>query len=290
MKAPHFLPYQGSKRKVADQIIQHIPKSAQYNTLYEPFAGSAAFSLFALTTRPDSFNRIVLGESYTPLAEIWRMVIECPNSLVEQYEKLWCQQSDCKKENNDFYLKVREEFNVTLDPSSLLFLAARCVKNSIRFNSMGEFNQSADKRRKGVKPNTMAKNVFEVHELIKGRSEMLNADFMDIFNKATADDIVYCDPPWLGITNTTNKRYYQQLDLDRFVNGLELLNSKSVDFLVSFDGMRGEKDYGGDLPSYLNLKKVYIDGGVSSQSVLNGMKERTLESLYISESLCHKLN
>ena len=44
-------------------------------------------------------------------------------------------------------------------PHHLLYLLARCVKASIRYNTDGDFNQSPDNRRKGMHPATMRQNI-----------------------------------------------------------------------------------------------------------------------------------
>ncbi|CAH7346900.1 Site-specific DNA-methyltransferase (adenine-specific) [Vibrio chagasii] len=284
MNTPHFLPYQGSKRKVAGLIIDNIPRERKFKTLYEPFAGSAAFTLHALS-HSSMFENAILGEVYKPLADIWQMVLSDPRGLAKQYEHLWEVQSDDQGFNKEHYLKVRSEFNQDEDPAKLMFLIAKCVKNSIRFNSKGEFNQGADNRRKGVHPDKMSINIQSVHQVVAGRTAVYNADYMDLFEMCSSGDLVYCDPPWVGVTNTKNKRYHQQLDIDKFVAGLELLNKKEVDFLVSFDGVRGGQSYSEGLPEHLNLSRVLLDGGLSTQSLLNGVKEHTFESLYMSRSL-----
>lgn len=40
---PHIVQYQGSKRILAPQILQYIPK--KFNRLIEPFAGMAAITI-----------------------------------------------------------------------------------------------------------------------------------------------------------------------------------------------------------------------------------------------------
>jgi len=47
MGIPHPIPYQGSKRNLAPDIMRYFP--ADVDTLIEPFAGSAAITLTAAT-------------------------------------------------------------------------------------------------------------------------------------------------------------------------------------------------------------------------------------------------
>ena len=53
--------------------------------------------------------------------------------------------------------------------------------------------------------------------------------------------------------------------------------------------MTGDKIHGQDLPQSLNLHKILIEVGRSSQSTLLGKEDITYESLYLSNSLIEKL-
>jgi len=46
---PHPIPYQGSKRNLAADILRYFPQ--KFGTLYEPFAGSAAITIAAAVNR-----------------------------------------------------------------------------------------------------------------------------------------------------------------------------------------------------------------------------------------------
>jgi len=44
-RLPHPIPYQGSKRNLAPDILRYFPE--QVDVMYEPFAGSAAMTIAA---------------------------------------------------------------------------------------------------------------------------------------------------------------------------------------------------------------------------------------------------
>ncbi len=56
-------------------------------------------------------------------------------------------------------------------------------------------------------------------------------------------------------------------------------------FAISYDGKRGNKTFGKELPEELGLEKIEIKVGRSSQATLLGRQEITVESLYLSSSL-----
>ncbi|MBT9548985.1 MAG: DNA adenine methylase [Candidatus Sericytochromatia bacterium] len=281
MTVPHPIPYQGSKRKLASDILVHFPN--QLNTLYEPFSGSAALTLSAAYFH--KAKNYCISDCLSPLIEIWQMILKHPDELAKQYHEIWYQQLGNEKE---FYAQIRNEYNRDHEPAKLLYLIARCVKNSIRFNSSGDFNQSPDNRRKGMHPDKMKHNILGAHHLLKDSTKAVSADYSEMLDKAKSGDLVYMDPPYQGVSNKRDPRYYEQLDFDKFVNELDKLNKKNVDYIVSFDGSCGNKVYGSDLPKYLELTKIDVIAGRSSQATLNGSDDITIESLYLSRNIAPK--
>lgn len=67
------------------------------------------------------------------------------------------------------------------------------------------------------------------------------------------------------------------MDFEKFVEKFTKLNARGVNFIVSYDGMTGDKT--------IALSYIYINAGLSAQATLNGKKEITYESLYISKNL-----
>lgn len=111
---------------------------------------------------------------------------------------------------------------------------------------------------------------------------------MQVLKNAGPDDLVYMDPPWQGTSLKKDPRYAFLLDLDDLISGLTELNERNVPYLLSFDGTCGDKSYGKELPEFLQLEKVGLNAGRSSQAILLGRDDVTIESLYISPALSDK--
>jgi len=122
---PHPIPYQGSKRSLAPLIGRYVP--AEVATWFEPFAGSAAMSLWVAHHRRPS--RIVLGDSLAPMAELWRALIEHPSETAARYAEVWRGQ---ELGEMGYFNEVRDRFNRDRDPVDLLYVLCRCVKNAVR--------------------------------------------------------------------------------------------------------------------------------------------------------------
>ena len=283
MKVPHPIPYQGSKRNLASQILAYFPQ--RMDTLIEPFAGSGAITLAA--AGQGFAERFHLNDLNQPLINLWRMIVEEPHKLAKQYETIWRAQHGDRRE---YYDKIRDEFNQSRKPRHFLYLLARCVKASVRYNASGEFNQSPDNRRMGTLPETMREQILGASFLLQGKTGFGAEDYRAAMARATADDLIYLDPPYQGVCGERDPRYLKGVLFDEFVEALEVLNTRDISYIVSYDGRTGDKVHGRPIPRDLRLRHIELDAGRSSQETLLGRAAVTYESLYLSPSLTERLN
>lgn len=282
MSVPHPIPYQGSKRKLAPQILKFFPPSM--TRLIEPFAGSAAVSIAAMYQH--RVNNVLLNDLNVPLIQLWNEILSTPEKIAASYTVLWNMQ---RGQERDYYDWVRQQFNHTQRPDYFLYLLARCVKAAVRYNTKGEFNQSPDNRRKGTKPDTMRKHIMGAAQLLHGKTITCAKDYREILAEAKPSDLIYFDPPYQGVSGKRDPRYLGGFSYEGFVETLRELNQQRIAYIVSYDGKSGTKSYGKLLPSGLNLKHIELDAGRSSQATLLGRTNRTLESLYLSPTLVEQL-
>lgn len=282
---PHIVQYQGSKRILAPQILRYMPR--KFARLVEPFAGMAAITI--AVAKQERAERYVINDINKPLVGVLQSAIEAPLELVSSYSAVWNEQFDEGQDSVEHFYKVREDFNRgNQSPANMLYLLARCVKGSVRYGSNGLFNQSPDKRRNGTSPKTLKPNVDAISYYLKGRTTFMSKDYREVLEECQPGDIVYMDPPYQGVSNVRDSRYFSGIDYHEFVKAIDQLNCRGIDFLISYDGKCGDKEYGEDLPEELGLQKVLLKAGLSSQSLLLGKKEVTYEALYISRGLQQK--
>lgn len=280
---PHPIPYQGSKRNLAHRIIGYFPKDA--DRLIEPFAGSAAITIAAASQKKVKY--FTINDINVALMDLWKQIINNPDDISDAYARLWIAQQGRERL---FYDEIRDKFNKTHRPDYFLYLVARCVKASIRYNSFGEFNQSPDNRRKGTHPRTMRRNIVQASRLLKSKVAIECVDYRTILNLAVPKDIIYMDPPYQGVCNGRDQRYVQDIVFGEFIDALSNLNNKNISYILSYDGKCGLKTYGNLLPDSLGLTHVELPAGRSTQSTLLGRKDYTIESLYLSPALISRLH
>lgn len=274
---PHVIPYQGSKRRLADDILRYVPNHVE--RLIEPFCGSAAVSLAVAARFPEV--DLLLNDSHPALMALWEAVMTSPSELAAAYERHWTAQQGREQ---DYYIGVRQAFNSDPTADRLLFLLARCAKAAVRYNRDGAFNQSADQRRKGARPSTTRRRIDCVSALLRGRVRLSCADYADIVREAGPNDVVYMDPPYQGARGASS-RYEPGFDHERFCVALRALNDAGTAYLVSYDGPA----HGSRLPDDLDLTCVRLRAGRSAQGTLLGRSVETVESLYVSRSVARRL-
>lgn len=277
------MPYQGSKRNLADQILRFFP--GNFDRLIEPFAGSAAMTIAsAYYFKADKF---VINDINAPLMELWDTIINFPESIIKSYHDIWHGQHGNEEE---YYYEIRDKFNETKKPEYLLFLLAKCVKAAVRYNAQGGFNQSPDKRRLGRNPQMMRDDILRVSQLLKGKTKIYSVDYSAVLEDATAGDLIYMDPPYQGTGLNGGFNYAGNIEFDNFAVSLFDLNRRNIPYILSFDGRTGNKTFGNPLPVNLNLTKIEINAGRSSQATLLNRKEITFEAIYLSPSLVEKID
>lgn len=278
IRLPHPIPYQGSKRSLAPLIAPYVPQDIE--CWYEPFAGSAAMTLWAASKGVAA--RYVIGDVLEPISALWSAIVSDPEGTANRYREIWTGQATA---GDDYFNTVRSRYNEGRDPVDLLYLICRCVKNAVRFSQKGNFTQSHDKRRLGVKPDKMQTAIADAAYLLHGKIEIRHGDWLATTEDAGSSDFIYMDPPYLGTTVGRDKRYAEQLELARLTAGLAELRTRNIRFALSYDGMTGEKVYGEPLPDHLGLTRLLLHAGKSSQATLAGRSEETVESLYLSPGL-----
>jgi DNA adenine methylase len=279
---PHPIPYQGSKRALAAKILSFFPNDAP--RLIEPFAGSAAVSLAALHMQ--HVSTVVMGDADAALMQLWSEIISKPEELSDAYQFLWTEQTGKEREYYDY---IRAEFNKTHRSDYFLYLLARCVKAAVRYNAKGEFNQSPDNRRRGANPKTVRSHLLRSSQLLRNRSNLVCKDYRETLDSVNANDIVYLDPPYQGVCQKRDPRYKSKVAFDDFVASLQSLNTRQISYIVSYDGKTGTKSHGKILPISLELGHFEIPAGRSAQATLLGYDASTIESLYLSPALIHRI-
>lgn len=278
---PTLVQYQGSKRKLAPAILEYMPRRS--SRLVEPFCGMASVT-FAVAQKgmADSFW---LNDLNKDVIAVLQTAIEEPDELIARYGEVWEAQFADPEGHVHHFFRMRDIYNEgNADPAVFLYLVARCVKGAVRYSANG-MNQSPDKRRHGTKPSTMAANIRSISGLLKGRTRFTSMDYGEVLAQCGDGDMVYMDPPYQGTSGKKDSRYISGVSVDDLEAKLRDLDARGVNYLLSYDGVCGDKNYGRELADDLKCSKMLLNAGRSAQATLLGRKDVTYEALYLSERL-----
>lgn len=190
-----FLKWAGGKYKIIDRILMALPGGRR---LIEPFAGSGAVFLNA------DFDDYLIADTNSDLIQLYQQVQRNGREFADYASELF------KPENNTehtFY-DLRAEFNASTDPvrksALFVYLNRHCFNGLCRYNSKGQFNVPFGRYAKTTFPHV---EMLNFHTRSK-RASFKVSDFREVMGQATSGSVIYCDPPYVPLSETANFSSY----------------------------------------------------------------------------------
>lgn len=259
-----LIKWTGSKRSMAAKIISYFPN--EIKTYYEPFCGGGSV-FFTLLKSDKKIDNFIISDKNSSLIEIYKLVRDNPESLIEEYSKHW----GILQDNPKHFYTCRDEYNSTKCPILFYFLTRTCYNGTIRYNSKGEFNTSHHFGRPGMNPREVAETIRYYNSLMLGRDiEFISQSFENVTPK-NDKDVIYVDPPY---TNT-KALYFGNISLKEF---LTWLNQVQCSWFMNINGVSGkDNEENIDIPF---TEKVLLPSGNSAFSRLKGNHVKVSEYFY----------
>lgn len=205
-KARPFIKWAGGKSRVAVRIKSFFPKD--FNAYYEPFLGSAAlyFAVSPRTGRLNDSNRALIDTYKVVRDNVEELIVELKIIQSEYYSLA---SIDLKKE---YYLARRVEFNVvhtrlsTRKSALFIFLNKTGFNGMYRENKSGQYNIPFGKHDHPL--------ICDEANLRAVSSDLQDIDltstsYEDAIRDAKSGDLVYLDPPYYPLTDTSKFTEYQ---------------------------------------------------------------------------------
>ena len=193
-KVTRFLRYPGSKRRMLNFLMQHLPEGKKVGGRYiEPFVGSGAV-YFSLLPR-----EAILADINPDLVNLFNGIKKYPRGVWEEY----CKYGETKED----YDRARSSRPRSLKSKAarVLFLNRTCFKGMWRTNKYGEFNVGyGGQERRWV---ISEKNLIDVSNALK-KAEIVCSDFENTIKQAKKGDFIFLDPPYRpGACEEINEHY-----------------------------------------------------------------------------------
>lgn len=189
-----YLKWAGSKTKLVSTIASLIPSSFQPQRLIEPFVGSGAVALNL------GIPCALLGDSNPDVIAAHREAVSDPQLFVSRLRKLFTPESNTP----GAFSTLRDEFNgcqdLTRRAELFVYLNRHSFNGLVRYSKTGRFNAPFGKI---PAPYLPACEVLEFSQRLQF-AKFIVSDFRDVMAEARAGDLVYCDPPYLPLSDSAN--------------------------------------------------------------------------------------
>lgn len=212
---------QGKKTKLVSHIKELYSKLKLDNSVYyEPFMGSG---VVGFNIEPE---KAVFSDNNPYIINFYNSI---KNKIINhKIVKDFLEESglELKKNGKDYYNLVRDRFNKDGNILDFLFLNRCCFNGLMRFNRNGKFNVPYCKKDDRFSQSYITKivnQVKKVEELLDRHPDwqFICSDWKDIVKDAKEEDIIYCDPPYLGLFST----YYTEYDINNEKELQDFLNN-----------------------------------------------------------------
>jgi len=190
-----YLQWPGGKSHIVTALRAFLPPGRR---LIEPFVGAG--SVFLNTDYPE----YLLGDVNEDLILVHRTLQAYGDAFINACRELFI------PENNTLerYYALRDEFNSTVDPwrraALFVYLNRHGIHGLMRYNRRGVFNTPFGYRKRIYFPETEMRLFAECAK----HATFVHADFRDLMSEARPGDVVYCDPPYVPLSDTANFTEY----------------------------------------------------------------------------------
>lgn len=196
-----FTKWTGGKRQLLPVLKEYMPK--QYNRYFEPFVGGGAL-FFELAP-----ENALINDFNSELINAYKQIKDNPQELIDLLE------IHQKNNSKDYYLDIRSvdrdgrfELMSAVERAARILYMLRVDFNGLyRVNSKNQFNVPYGKYKN---PRIVdAPLLNEVSAFLNDSSvTILNGDFEPAVIEAQKGDLVYFDPPYIPLTETSSFTSY----------------------------------------------------------------------------------
>jgi DNA adenine methylase len=220
---------QGIKTKLVPWIIEIAPKVT--GRWIEPFLGTG------VVVFNSGYKQALLSDTNPHIINFYKGIQQnqiTPGLIRKYLEDEGRELSIAGDNGYDHFRKVRDRFNAEFSPFDFLFLSRAGFNGMMRFGKKGNWNIPFCKkpdRFAAAYVTKISNQVAKVSQVIQPEPDwiFLNKPFTEIIPLATADDFIYCDPPYFGRYVDYYNGWTEQDEETLF----KLLSQTSAKFILS---------------------------------------------------------
>ena len=192
------LKWVGGKRRLIDDIVSLLPRDYQTRAYHEPFFGGGAL-FFHLEPKGGSINDV-----NKRLMNFYKVLRDYPDELIEEASKY-------EYEKGEYY-RLRTRFNEgplgdVEDAAILLYLNKTGYNGLYRVNSKGAYNVPFGRYKN---PRIVDEDRIKEASRLLMNIDIFSERFYNVLSHAKSGDIVYFDPPYLPVSETSDFTSYSK--------------------------------------------------------------------------------
>jgi len=200
-----FIKWVGGKRGLIEQILPLFPKD--FNDYYEPFVGGGAI-FFELFAKGLLYNKkVILSDINGELVNTYKVIKNNPFELIDNLERFK------EQHTKEFYYKIREldrkenynQLSNLQKATRFIYLNKTCFNGLYRVNKKGYFNTPIGSyKNPNISNRDLILNASEALQNV----QIVQQSFKEIIKQAKKNDLVYFDPPYYPLNNSSNFTSY----------------------------------------------------------------------------------
>ena len=197
MHTKPFLKWAGGKYRVLDKILRELPTGARF---VEPFAGSCAVYLNV------NFPKALICDVNSDLISLYRCIQQEGEDFIQYCASFFTSENNTRSG----YMALRDRLNASSDirerAALLLYVNRHAFNGLIRYNARGGFNVPFGRYKKPYFPLEEMRAFYRKTQ--STTTEFMVADFRSVFADLKPGDVVYCDPPYVPLSQTASFTAY----------------------------------------------------------------------------------
>jgi DNA adenine methylase len=190
-----FVKWAGSKYRIIEKIKPYFPTARR---LIEPFVGSA--TVFLNTTYPS----YLLADTNHDLIYLYQYLKKDGFVFINYCRSFFKPQFNAPEAFYHLRSIFNKSNNARKRAALLLYLNKHCFNGLARFNQKGQFNTPFSPYKQPYFPEKEMLFFYQKAQYVT----FLHADFHETLNRVRLGDVVYCDPPYVGLSKTANFNGY----------------------------------------------------------------------------------
>jgi DNA adenine methylase len=265
-----FLRWAGGKRKLAEMISDCFPEIfwQSNNKFYEPFVGGGALMLHlgeADSTKFIPGSRIAINDMNPDLICTYETIRDNLQELIHELERLG---KDLSKER---YLAIRDQHNLegVQRAARFIYLNKTGFNGLWRVNSKGLYNVPWGQLKN---PSLFDRELLlRVSNRLQG-SSISHLNFEESVESARAGDLVYFDPPYIPLSDSSSFSQYAMADFglieqQQLATVIQRLKDKSVHVVLSNSDTELSREIFG---SVMNLYQIDAARAIAAKAASRG--------------------